>query len=222
MKFVIIPIFCSLLAFTGCNLFSPDEVTERIPGERSSSEPRSTPEYICRYNMFYIANAESMFYGIYNRYTESLDTLEIICGLPPDAKSCPECGWEFLLVCSTPDTYNLTCPLPELPNHGTVIDGVSSWGWINPPYTYENLCHSHMVALATAESMYYGEYNTYTDSYDNLYNSGIYTFSHYLIQCPLSGNVLFLYSPSSEHYSITCPEPYPPYHGSIVDGITSW
>jgi hypothetical protein len=313
MKFVIIPIFCSLLAFTGCNLFSPDEIDERVPGELLSSASDVSFEYACRYNMYYIAQAESQFYGMHNRYTSSLDSLQdvarfsdetrfcpecnleysitvsmedgyyfscpmqhepshgyVINGasswgwvnppfteeqgcwlnmnqivtcesmyygmyncytdcldslvwLPEECHTCPACGTEYILQCNSPDTYFLSCPIPETPNHGFVINGVKSWDPWWPGYTHQDCCRNRMAVLATAESMYYGEYNTYTDSYDNLYNSGIYTFpDHRSISCPQCDNVLILNSPSSEHYSIHCPQPSSPTHGSVVDGFTSW
>ena len=82
-------------------------------------------------------------------------------------------------------------------------------------------CRSNMRSLASAESMYYGKYNTYAST------AGVLASTHVMdnaasVRCPI-GNTAYTYAGGAT-YRITCnaaaPADFP--HGSVTDGIMSW
>ena len=88
-------------------------------------------------------------------------------------------------------------------------------------------CQSNMRTLATAETMYYGVYDRYTDAYGELDEM---QENASLLSCPsdaLGGQyTLGIWAGPPPGYSIACAI-YPgpggdPLHGSVLDGITSW
>jgi hypothetical protein len=80
-------------------------------------------------------------------------------------------------------------------------------------------CRSNLRSLGTAESMYYGEWNTFC-SISKLASSGVMSYADDL-ECPTCGRG---YTASiqngGEIYTIRCPNSDS--HGSITDGVTSW
>jgi len=84
-------------------------------------------------------------------------------------------------------------------------------------------CRSNMRSLASAESMYFGKYNTYAST------AGVLASTHVMdnaasVRCPI-GNAAYAYAGGAT-YSIRCgsesvwPAAFP--HGSVIDGIMSW
>ncbi len=84
------------------------------------------------------------------------------------------------------------------------------------------VCRSCMKTIATAESMYYGDYNTYTEHFPNLRSTGVWMYEAEDILCPECRIQFYLNCSSSEHYTLSCPLPREPNHGCIVDGIPQW
>lgn len=82
-------------------------------------------------------------------------------------------------------------------------------------------CRSNMRSLASAESMYYGKYNTFASSAANLAATHVMDNAA-SVTCPIA-NAPYLYAGGAT-YQITCngaaPAAFP--HGSVVDGIMSW
>jgi hypothetical protein len=172
---------------------------------------RDSEAGICHDNMMSLASAQSMYYGIYNCYATDLEPLYRLMG--SDEICCPECSLEYILEGSE-ETYQITCPLPELPNHGYIADGIPCW----PQEPTVDNCRSNMRGIAVAQSMYFGYYNTYAGDIGALrefYEGSI------ILLCPVCGETYELHG-DSEHYSVVCPCVCEPPHGSVVDGITSW
>ena len=85
-------------------------------------------------------------------------------------------------------------------------------------------CRSNMRTLGTGESMYYGEWNTYTTL--AILSSSLVMENANVIQCP-TANAIYgavFAGGAAIDYQIPCPfDPGPPPgHGSIDDGIVSW
>ncbi len=172
---------------------------------------RDSGAVICHDNMMALASAQSMYYGIYNCYATDLERLYELFGF--DELYCPECGLEYILE-GDGETYQITCPLPEMPNHGYIEDGIPSW----PQEPTVDNCRSNMQTIATAQSMYYGYYNTYAGDLADLrefFEGGI------ILSCPVCGETYDLHA-DSEHYAVVCPCVCEPPHGSVVDGMISW
>ncbi len=174
---------------------------------------------ICHDNMEDLSTAIIMFYGSMNRYPDSLSELEIV---EPGISNltCPSCIHTYLYELETSgDVWTVTCPLPEDPNHGCIVNGQSSWP-PDPP-EWPGICHSHMTSLASACAMFYGSENRYPEELSELGTSGIYQF--WDNPCPACGK-LYEYSTNSvgDTYSIYCPMPTDPTHGYVIDGICYW
>jgi prepilin-type N-terminal cleavage/methylation domain-containing protein len=82
----------------------------------------------------------------------------------------------------------------------------------------QSACRTNLRCLATAESMYYGAWNTFTDDWTEL--DTVQDNASALI-CPEDciGYVLALPG-GPDTYTVTCPSAM--FHGSVEDGISSW
>ena len=82
-------------------------------------------------------------------------------------------------------------------------------------------CRSNMRSLASAESMYYGKYNTFARSAASLAATHVMDNAA-SVTCPI-GNTSYTYTGGAT-YSLRCaaaaPADFP--HGSVIDGIMSW
>jgi len=172
---------------------------------------RDSEAGICHDNMMALASAQSMYYGIYNCYATDLEPLYELLG--SDELYCPECSLEYILE-GDDETYQITCPLPELPNHGYIADGIPCWP--QAP-TVEN-CHSNMRNIASVQGIYYGYHNTYAEDPGTLRE---FVEGDIILSCPVCGET-YEFHADSEHYAVVCPCICEPPHGSVVDGIMSW
>lgn len=77
----------------------------------------------CRQNMRLIASAEAMYFAAFERYGTIEDLLAE--GLIP-GMTCPGCGSGYIIDPGW-QTYELSCPMPCYPSHGSVVDGIVSW-----------------------------------------------------------------------------------------------
>ncbi len=81
-------------------------------------------------------------------------------------------------------------------------------------------CRSNLRSLGSAEAMYYGSNNVYSDV-DGLATSDVMGNASD-IHCPTSGNAYSTTTANSTTYVIPCAITSPLTHGSIEDGIVSW
>ena len=82
------------------------------------------------------------------------------------------------------------------------------------------MCHDNMDDLSAAISMFYASTNSYPDS---LIELEIVTPGISSLTCPTC-NLTYLYdlSSSGDVWTVTCPLPFDPNHGHIVNGHSSW
>ncbi|MBN1433115.1 prepilin-type N-terminal cleavage/methylation domain-containing protein [Candidatus Fermentibacterales bacterium] len=82
----------------------------------------------CQSNMRTLATAESMYYGVYDRFTATIAELNemqdnaslLVC--PSDGA-----GPYTLAVVLLPPDYTITCPGAMVADHGSIIGGITSW-----------------------------------------------------------------------------------------------
>ena len=219
MNKVLVP---SLLLFLLLLLSCGDSAISMMDpdGGNTLSAPVDDPGQaeLCHNNMRTIGGAIWMFYGMTNRYPDSLSELEIVepglCSL-----TCPSCDLVYLYDLSgNGDVWTITCPIPVDPNHGYMLNGQGSWP-PDPP-AWPGICHNNMVSLASACAIYFGTYNIYPEELSELGTSGIYEF--WDNPCPACG-ALYNYSTDLYvTYTIQCPMPTDPDHGYVIDGVCSW
>lgn len=189
-------------------------------GCNTLSAPYGEPDYaeMCHDNMEELSTAIFMFYGMNNRYPDSLSELRIIdpelCNL-----TCPSCSLAYLYdLSSDGDDWMLTCPLPVDPNHGYIENGQSSWP--PDPADWPEICHANMRSLASACAMFYGGENRYPEELSELGTSGIY--GNWDNPCPACEELYHYSTDLYSTYSIHCPMPDYPTHGYVIDGICYW
>ena len=217
-KLLISSILFFLLLLLSCgdsavSMMDPD-------GGHTLSAPVDDPGHaeVCHTNMRELTTAMWMFYGMTNRYPDSLIELEIVApGI--SSLTCPTCNITYLYdLSSSGDVWTVTCPLPDEPNHGHIVNGQSSWP-PDPP-AWPGICHGNMTSLSSACAIFYATYNQYPEELSELGTSGIY--SDWDDPCPACGE---LYNYSTDLYStftIQCPMPTDPTHGYVIDGVCSW
>lgn len=92
------------------------------------SWPPDPSEYleICHSNMRSLATGCAMYCGYHNRFPEVLSDLEEV--MENWDLECAACDTLYLYETNPEgDTYTITCPLPPDHNHGSVVDGITSW-----------------------------------------------------------------------------------------------
>jgi len=220
MKISVVPsALILLLIFLSCgdsavSIMDPD-------GVNTLSAPLDDPGHaeICHSNMRVLSNAICMFYGMTNRFPDSLGELEMVepglCSL-----TCPSCSLTYMYDLSGHgEVWTVTCPLPVEPNHGNIVNGQSSW----PPGSGGGIdgCRSNMRSLGSACAMFYGSENRYPVHLKELEIEGI--MENWDLVCPDCGELYSYYSdPAGTTYVIQCPLPWDPGHGFIEDGCISW
>jgi prepilin-type N-terminal cleavage/methylation domain-containing protein len=85
----------------------------------------------------------------------------------------------------------------------------------------ESACRTNMRAIASAESVYYGKYNRYSDQLTEL--DAVMSNSS-VLECPEGGaGDTYLLQFIGHAYEVSCPNNGPSIdHGSVIDGIASW
>jgi hypothetical protein len=219
MKFIIVISVIIAVLFTLSCGDSAMSFAESEPGSTLSfTDGQPHDEKQCHDNMRNLATGMSMFYGMNNRYPDSIAELEVInprlCEL-----TCPSCNQPYLYsLSSSGEDYTLTCPLPVDPNHGFVESGYCCWP--PDPSAWPGVCHNNMRSLATACAMFYGVYNRYPGELSELGTTGIY--EHWDEPCPGCGELYDYFTDSLTTYQIHCPMPLDPTHGYIIDGVCYW
>jgi len=213
-SFTVIASLAAFIMFVSC-MGASDSLME--PGTESSlghSDTRLNDASICHNNMESINNGIFMFYGLNNRFPDSLAEL---ASIDPELVSltCPSCSLGYEYKNDGSGGFLLECPLPEEPDHGFVEDGWISWPADSS--TWLHTCQTYMLALRSACSMYYGIYNEYPSELQDLVNEGLIPF---IPECPECNAPYQYFSDSTGSYSIYCPLPSDPTHGYIIDGIT--
>ena len=190
-------------------------------GGHTFSAPVDDPGHaeMCHDNMEDLSAAISMYYASTGSYPDNLIELETVApGI--SSLTCPSCSLVYLYdLSSIGDVWTVTCPLPDEPNHGHIVNGQISWP--PDPAVWPEICHSNMTCLASAMAMFYGCYNRYPEELSELGTSGIFEF--WDNPCPACGEV-YQYTTNSigDTYAIYCPMPTEPTHGYVIDGICYW
>ena len=159
------------------------------------------PSYECHGNMLQLISAQANYYTQYGRYADSIEELG------QSYKQCPECNLPYIVTGSETE-YTIECPLPSLPNHGKIRNGVPSW--FIPDH---DNCRANMRLIAGQETIYFAGNNCYTSSLEDLGLAGMFCF-----ECKLT----YILTATDSTYAVYCPSPLDPNHGNIIDGVPSW
>ena len=205
-------IVCVLLLvalFTGC---SETGVTSPIlPDHGEHANFRVDFTEACRANMRSIAGQCVIHFASHGAYPDEIQEL----GEPWADMVCPQCENEYLFQ-SAEGTFSLGCPLPSRPTHREIIDGVASW----PNPGGQEGCRSNMRVIASGCVMFFGSNNRYPE---NLLELG---HSYAGLTCSDCGEPYVYRSlelqPGIPSFYISCPIPFLPNHGHILDGVSSW
>jgi len=173
---------------------------------------------VCHRQMKRISIDCMQFYGMNNRYPDSIAELECI---DPGVSQlvCPTCQLDYQYQYDPVDeVYIVACPLQQDPDHGYIENCVSSWP-PDPPQ-WPGICHGNMMSLASACFMFHENFGRYPEDIDELVTHGLIPFHYKCPQC----DEFYIYStdPDGSTYSINCPVPMLPNHGSVIDGDFSW
>ncbi|MCK4671184.1 MAG: hypothetical protein KAT47_01490 [Candidatus Aegiribacteria sp.] len=170
---------------------------------------------ICHERMINLSTACSMYYGMYGYYPDGIEDLQQFFPYPVDSIYCPVNG-NYILECDEEDCY-IACPSNVIPSHGYILNGETSWPY--DPSNYLEGCRNNMISLATGCSMYYAENNRFPEVLSDLEE----VMENWDLECPACASIyMYETNPEGDSYTITCPLPVDPNHGSIVDGCTSW
>ncbi len=180
------------------------------PDPLATGDEISIPEVTfneCATNLATLCSSQSMYYGMYNCYASDVGDLYLLLG---DTLTCPWTEEWYEVTFGGPDSFWIQCP--NYPVHPGGGPGYSGPGYVNPLLH----CRSQMRSIATMEALYYGQFDRYGTMLEML-EAGL---GPYMV-CPGCGYD-YLIELGFETYSLTCPMPLYPSHGSIVDGIPSW
>jgi hypothetical protein len=76
----------------------------------------------CHKYMITIASQCVIYYAIHGIYPENLYDFHTVLG----NLKCPECQSLYIYQ-GDQHSFSITCPLSSDPNHGHIVDGISSW-----------------------------------------------------------------------------------------------
>lgn len=204
-----------LAAAVSCGDFAGRIMEPRADGSQGCSGGSPVDAQICHENMETLGEGISMFYGMFGKYPGSMEELaEMEPGLYD--LECPSCSLGYIYS-HNPSRYTLTCPLPEEPNHGSLINGWPSWP-PDPPQ-WPSVCHNNMLYMASACAMYYGQYNIYPGEIADLVAEGYFPMEP---ECPACGEPYNYSTDTLSTYTIECPLPEDPDHGFVRDGVGHW
>lgn len=204
-----------LAAALSCGDSAERIMEPRADGSQGYSGGSPGDAQICHENMETLAQGIAMYFGMHNKYPDSIEELAEI---DPEIYSleCPSCSLGYIYSREA-SRYILTCPLPEEPNHGTIINGWSSWP-PDPPQ-WPSVCHDNMLFMASACAMYYGNYNIYPEGIADLVAEGYLPVEP---ECPACGEPYSYSTDTLRTYTIQCPLPSDPNHGYVIDGVSYW
>lgn len=199
------------MLLTGCDNPADDGTS---PGSHPFLDPQydriSIPEVTydsCQDNVAALCTAQSMYYGAHNCYASQAGSLYELLG---ETLVCPWVFEQYEVTLLGDSSYWIQCT--EYPVHP---GGGPGTGGGSPPNPVR-ACRSCLLSLATSEAMFYGAYNRY-GTMEELVEGGFGTWS----TCPGCG-LDYLFEVGIETYTITCPMPQYPLHGSVEDGMFSW
>lgn len=161
----------------------------------------------CFHNITILCALQMMYYGAYNCFADNIQDLYELYG---DTLRCPWTFGVYEVAFCSPDSYFVQCQ--EFPLH----PGGGPGTYWNPDQRAVTHCRSHMQSIATSEAMFYGTYNRY-GTMDEMLEAG---FGPYLT-CP-GCHLDYVIDPGQDTYTLICPLPSSPNHGSVVDGVFSW
>jgi hypothetical protein len=174
----------------------------------------------CHDYMVYISNAMLCFYFSYGYGVGSLEELAAFLDVPVEWLSCPENG--AYQIWSQGYESRVECPTcGSSISHGFILNGNPSW----PPDPVEfcEICQSNMLNIRTGLCMFYSRMgHFYPDSLDDpLFLEVLGNADH--LYCPACVQYyLYEVDPDRQGYWLSCPLPYDPNHGEIIDGEPSW
>ena len=201
----------SVFSMIGCvDPFDPASVPAQpsdigVRGDNASI-PMLTSDS-CFHNVAILCGAQSLYYGLYGCYADDIDELYSLIG---DTLRCPWKVELYEITCCSPDSFWLQCQ--EYPLHA----GGGPGTYWNPYQRAVTHCRSHMMAIASSEAMFYGQFVRY-GTMDELLQAG---YGPYLT-CP-GCHLDYVIDLGPETYTLICPMPTSPNHGSVVDGMISW
>ena len=210
MSILLIP----FILMTAC-VDSDQNVTQPETGYSSGWHDGGSAEEICHDYMELLGDAQTLHYGVNNEYADNIEDLQEFLPIPVESIHCPVNG-EYLFSGDISEEYYIECPTGAEMSHGHIWNGYTNWP--PDPSEHTEICHERMISLATACSMYYGMYNCYPDSIEDLQQ--FFSIPVDYIHCPVNGDYIF--SGGEEDCYIACPSDVIPSHGYILNGETSW
>lgn len=210
-RFAEIVLIASACIMSGC-VDLGDEIS--IPTQPSDIDLRGDNASIpmltsdsCFHNITILCAVQAMYYSTYNCFAGSILDLYEMYG---DTLRCPWTLGVYEVAFCSPDSFFVQCQ--EFPIH----PGGGPGTYWNPDQRAVTQCRSHMISIASSEAMFYGQFDRF-GTMDEMLEAGI---SPYLT-CP-GCHLDYVIYPGEETYTLICPLPSSPNHGSVVDGNLSW
>ncbi len=195
----------------GCRYPSdPSRDSERDPVLSPGDDAVSIHEVTygdCLDNVATLCFAQSMYFGTYSCYSSDAGGLYELLG---DTLSCPWVFEQYDVSLLGDSSYWIQCT--EYPVHPGGGPGTGG----GPPGNPLRICRSNMMSLASSEAMFFGKYNRF-GTLEELLEEGLGPW----IVCP-GCSLDYDLDLGFETYTLTCPLPEEPCHGSIDDFVTSW
>ncbi len=198
-----------LVLSVACTSTGDDVTSPAFPNLLDEEKNSDSFVWECRANMRTIASQAVIFYATNERYPNSLEELGM-AGI-----MCPGCGLAYCLS-GTANEFNISCPMPLEPNHGSIDNGVPSW--LHDPEYEEYLCRENMVTIANQAITFFAGNNRYPEDLEEL---GLEN-----LECPTCclSYIYYSYEDSAENpaFYAGCPLSSDPNHGFIDNGVPSW
>lgn len=205
-SFTVISTLMLLILSAACTSTGDDVTSPALPNLLNEANALDSFLYECHKNMRTIVSACVIYYAQNSTYPSDLEAL----GEPYSEMTCPECGLPYELK-GDQENCVLNCPLPGIPNHGSIINGVVSWP--PDPGNEESDCRQNMVTIASQATIFYAYHSRYPNNLEELGMAGV--------ECPTCGLAYELIGTETEFY-VGCPMPTDPNHGFIDNGTPSW
>ncbi len=195
-----------LVLSVACTSTGDDVTSPAFPNLLDEEKNSDSFAHECHENMRTIAGACCVYLASNGTYPADLNTL----GEPYTEMTCPECGLPYELK-GDEKNFALNCPLPEIPNHGSVINGIVSWP--PDPEEEEDYCRSNMRVIFCQAVIFSGTNGRYPRDLEE--------FGMEDVVCPTCG-LTYEYIGVDTVLYVGCPIPADPNHGFIDTNGTSW
>ena len=205
--FTVISTVMLLILSAACTSTGDDITSPTVSNLLNEEKEQGSFLYICHANMRAIASECMIYYVNNSTFPADLEAL----GEPFSEMTCPECGLLYELK-GDEEHFALNCPLPQLPNHGSIVDGVASWP--PDPEQWEKACRANMRTIASQALMFFANNNC--EFPNNLEEIGMAD-----VTCPACGNT-YHYVGGGTEFHVSCPIPSDPNHGFIHTCLASW